>query len=142
MSKNIIAGARAASHLDVEIFASLSDIEPERLRALESGEAEPTPAEVDRCACLLGLRVRDLLAGGAEQAPMKLLLNSAYELGRPSLDELDATGAHRTLGEFLRAVRDVAELEGLLGLRFPELPKVTITPAPPGVHPAEREARR
>lgn len=141
MRPNFIAAARAASHLDAEIFGRLCDLDAERLTALETGES-PTSAEVDRCARLLGLRVRDLLDGAAEQSPMKLLLRSAYEQGRPSLDELDATGAHRALGEFLRAVRDVAELEQLLGLATTTLPTLAVTPAPPGVHPAEREARR
>lgn len=137
---NPFASARQSSHLDEGLFAQLLELEPARLRALEADGAEPTPSEIDRCARLFGLRVRDLLAGAVEQAPMTLLLRSAYEGGSPSLPVLQATGAQRVLGDFLRATRDMAELESLLGRPAAVLPRL-VAPATASLHPAERRAR-
>jgi hypothetical protein len=77
---------------------------------------------------------------------MTLLLKSAsrHYQGRHPLEELASTGAHRALGDFLRAVRDIAELErstaeGSDALPVPE----KALPRQGGAsHPAEWEARR
>lgn len=134
-----IAHARSSSHLDVATFARLAEVDDAQLRRLEAGEAEPAPAELDRCARVLGLRVRDLLAGAAPTAPMTLLFKTAFE-GGFLLEELEATGAHQGLGEFMRAVRDAAELEAELQGGPCKLPALRQTTPPTGVFPSEHEA--
>ena len=137
MLGQILKQARESSHLDLSRFAELVEVSEEQLTRVERNELDLTAAEADRCAQLFGVRLRDLLAGEATNAPMTLLLRSVWDEGRPSLDELEAYGAHRTLGEFSRCVRDVAELERLLGHDLQRLPQ--LSPSLEGF-PAEREA--
>ncbi|MBI5513362.1 MAG: ImmA/IrrE family metallo-endopeptidase [Deltaproteobacteria bacterium] len=142
--------AREVAHLDAARFAALADVDHARLVAAEQGALVLSPAEADRCARTLGLRLRDLLAGDVDRAPLALLLRSSFDAGSPSLDELEATGVHQVLGEFLRAVKDVAELELALGvgaalgleglLASPELQRGW-APTSSTEHPAEAAAR-
>lgn len=57
------------------------------------------------------------------------------------MEEIEATGAHKTLGAFLRAVRDFAELESRIGCPVPPPFPEPASSAASGGHPAERQAR-
>ena len=126
MLSSILRAARQNTSLDPNAFAHLVDIEASRLQRLEENQDEPTTAELDRYAKILGLRVKDLLAGEAAKAPMTLLLRSTYQDSRPSFEELEYTGAHHSLGGFLQVVRDIAELEEKLDKAAP--PPLRIPP--------------
>jgi hypothetical protein len=60
------------------------------------------PVEADRCARLLGLRVRDLLAGAASKAPMALLL-----VGQDDEDFLVLDPCYPAQGQPLRIAADI-----------------------------------
>lgn len=130
-----ITRGRTAAHLDVASFARLADLDGDRLAAIEGG-APAEPTEVDRCARVLGLRTRDLLAGAGRGAPMTMLLRAAWDDGRPVIEALAETGALAGLGEFHRAVRDLADVEARLGGAGVNLPDGNRYPGDP-----EREAK-
>ncbi len=117
-----IAKAMRQTHLDVATLAALADLEPERLSAIHSGADDVLPDEVDRVARVFGVRARDFARGAALQAPLQLLLRSAFEEGRPAIDALIETAVLRELGEFQRCVLDVSELEDSLGIERRRLP--------------------
>ncbi len=121
----LLRRAREAVHLEVADFAELVEADVAELIRIEAGSAEADPALVDRCARLFGLRTRDLLHGGAPGAPLAVLLRSVYDQhSRPSLAELLTTELHHDLGEFLRVVRDVAEIEVKLGRKAADIPPI------------------
>lgn len=130
-----IAAGRRAARLDASTFASLAELTEERLVAIEAG-AEAEPAEVDRCVRVLGLRPRDLLAGEARRSPMAVLLRSAREEGRSAVEAIAETGAIEGIGDFHRAVRDLAYLEARIGSAVVPMPTGYRYPGDP-----EREAK-
>ncbi|MEO5727501.1 MAG: hypothetical protein ABI134_17700, partial [Byssovorax sp.] len=110
-------------------LARLADLAPDRFHAADGGHAELSAAEIDRCARVFGVRLTDLLDGKASSAPLTLLLRSSLEWQQPGFQALLTTEVHAGLGEFQRVVRDVADLEQLLGIAPQPLPRITLLPA-------------
>src|SRR4051812_19032491 len=111
----LLRTAYQAAGIPADLLARLAHLDPTRLRALEEGDAEPTAAELDRCARAFGVRLDDLLNGEAGRAPLTLLMRSSFEGKPPDVQAILTTEIHDALGEFLRVVRDIADLERLLG---------------------------
>jgi transcriptional regulator with XRE-family HTH domain len=109
-----IQRARKRASLTVEGLASLADLDPERLGAVDAGHTLATPDEADRVARVFGVSLRDLVAGRAAESPMRMLLREARAEGVSAIEALAETRAIEELGEFQRWVRDAAELEGLV----------------------------
>lgn len=102
-------------------------MDEQRLGQLEVGEDEPTPEELDTYARVFGVRMEELFAGQAAEAPLtSLFFRSANEGGLDALRELVSSGGHLAIGEFMRCVRDVADLEARL-----DLPAPASLPEPP-----------
>lgn len=120
-----IREARDAAKMSDELLAKLACVELEAVRAAEAGGDALSAAEVDRIAQVFGVRRRDFLRTGAAHAPLTLLLRSSHDDG---VEAEVARELSSGLGEFLRVVSDVAELEAALGR-----PKVTL-PRPPRLH--------
>src|ERR1700735_439567 len=81
----------------------------------ERGELSRTAREVDRCASALGFRLHDLETWTGKEPPLSVLLRDS--LGSDfDLTQGVALEVHAGLGEFQRTVRDIAELESLLGI--------------------------
>ena len=113
---DVLWRARTGAKLGEAIMSRMLGIDEGRLRKLESGEVEPQPDELEAYAQAFGVGVRQLGRGEAGQAPLtQLFCRSMSEGGPEALEELIATGGHRVLGELMRCVRDIAELEALLG---------------------------
>ncbi|MBI4917947.1 MAG: ImmA/IrrE family metallo-endopeptidase [Acidobacteria bacterium] len=136
----VLRAACQAAGTSGEVFASLAGVDHRRFEAAAEGRGELDFPEVDRCARVLGLRVADLLAGLAGTAPLGMLLRSSVDEGL-DIRALLVTEVHEALGEFLRVARDIADLERLLGVVIPELPRLGLLPAEPDEHPGERAAR-
>jgi Zn-dependent peptidase ImmA (M78 family) len=137
----LLRTAYQAGGMRADLFARLARLDPARLRAVEEGRAELSAAELDRCARVFGIRLEDLLDGKAGGAPLTMLLRSSFEAQLPDVQALLTTELHEGLGEFLRVIRDVADIEGLLGIASRPLPRLALLPARPEEHPGERLAR-
>src|SRR5512132_2972467 len=137
----LLRTAYEAAGMTVDQLARLASLAPDRLSAAEEGHVELSAAEIDRCARVFGVRLSDLLEGKADSAPLTLLLRSSLEWQQPDLQALLTTEIHTGLGEFQRVVRDIADLERLLGITPRPLPKITLLPAGPNEHSGERLAR-
>lgn len=112
--------ARSGAQLSEALMSRMVGIDEPRLRKLESGTAEPLPEELQAYAQAFGVSMQQLAAGEAARAPLThLFYRSVSEGGPEALEELVDTGAHRVLGELMRTVRDINELETLLGLSNP-----------------------
>lgn len=120
-----IREARDAAKMSDELLAKLASVELEAVRAAEAGGNALSATEVDRIAQVFGVRRRDFLRTGAAHAPLTLLLRSSHEDG---VEAEVARELSSGLGEFLRVVSDIAELEAALGR-----PKVTVS-KPPRLH--------
>ena len=105
-----IAKARRYAHLDARTFALLAEIDDDRVVGIESGEVSPSPEEAQRCARVFGVRVSDLARDLASSAPMRVLLRSTFDEGRPALEALIESRAIHELGAFQQGVLDAAEL--------------------------------
>lgn len=114
-----IAKARKYAHLDARTFARLAELDETRLTEIESGASAATLDEAQRCARVFGVRLADLPRDLAASAPMRVLLRSAFDEGRPALDALIETKAIRELGAFQQVVLDAAELEPALSPALP-----------------------
>lgn len=121
-------------------MADWARVEPARLAAAERGTEALTADELDRCARVFGLRLDDLLAGAAGLAPMTLLLRSdasdGLDLSSVLTAEIDIA-----LGEFQRVVRDIADVEGALGVASPHFQPQQPAWGSPDVHPGDHRAR-
>lgn len=136
----LVRRAREAAALSPEQLAAWARLELDRLNELEAGRAKFTWRELDGCARVFGLRVDDLLDGEGGRAPMTLLLRSDQAESGLGVQDYLTFDSCELLGEFQRALRDIAELEQELGLSQPALP--TIAKGPKGeLHPGERLAR-
>jgi len=113
---DILRQARFAAGLSEDEVAALVGVTAADITAHESGRP-PAMAVLDRFACTLGLSVRDLLAGKADASPAAVLFRSMVirDGRRPAVQDLVRSGGHRVFGEFLREVRERAELAALLG---------------------------
>ena len=137
--------AREGARLSEAMMARLLGVAASELKRMEEGKEEASPAVLDRYAQTFGLSLRRFMAGEAEQAPMALLFRSMHDTGRPGLEDLVESEAHRVLGEFLRCTRDITELREVLGERRETslLDRLRPRPVEPGSttpHDAERLA--
>ncbi len=137
----LLRTAYEAAGMTADQLARLAGLAPDRLQAADEGRAELSASEIDRCARVFGVRLSDLLDGKADNAPLTLLLRSSLEWQQPDLQALLTTEIHTGLGEFQRVIREIADLERLLGITPQPLPKITLLPAGPDEHPGERLAR-
>jgi Zn-dependent peptidase ImmA (M78 family) len=141
MLGTLLQTACTASGMPPELVARLARLDPARLREVLDGHAEPSAAELDRCARVFGVRLDDFLEGQAGNAPLSLLMRSSLEGGPAGVQEILTTEIHDALGEFLRVVRDIAEIERLLGVPPRPLPRLPLLPARRDEHAGERAAR-
>ncbi len=123
---HVLRTARSKARLKAPLLAEMAGVTVERLGDLEAGKDEPSPDEVEAFSLVFGLSSVELMAGAAEDAPLTGLFLRAEGAGEVALHELIATGAHRTLGELMRCVREAADLERRLGV----IPKGAL-PEPP-----------
>lgn len=133
--------AREAAALRPEQLATWARLDLGRLNDLEEGRAKFTWRELDGCARVFGLRVDDLLDGEAGRAPMTLLLRSDQSESSLEVQEYLTVDSCELLGEFQRALRDIADLEQALGLSRPVLPVIPKEARKGELHPGERLAR-
>src|SRR5687767_11429548 len=106
-----LRAARDAAGLSTDMLASLAGIDEPSLAAALSRGAALNAAELDRCARVFGVRVEDLVQGEATMSPLAMLLRSSQEEVTTELRGMVATELHLGLGEFLRVVRDITDLE-------------------------------
>lgn len=111
---DLVRQVRLATGLSTLEMADLVGLDEAEVEALEQGRTEPSTLLLDRYARVFGRTLSSFLEGGASGAPAMVLFRSLRAEG-PSFEDLVATGGAPTLGEFLRCVADVAELEALLG---------------------------
>jgi len=138
---NTVRHAREAAALSTEQLAEWARLPLRRLNDLEEGRAEFTWRELDSCARVFGLRVDDLLDGDAGRAPMTLLLRSDQSEASLGVQEYLTVDSCELLGEFQRALRDIADLEQELGRSRPALPVIPKEARKGELHPGERLAR-
>jgi Zn-dependent peptidase ImmA (M78 family)/transcriptional regulator with XRE-family HTH domain len=136
-----LQAARNAAGLSPSLLARLAGLKEHEVRGAEEGRIELPAAVLDQCARVFGVRLDDLLEGRAGRSPLALLLRSKLEGQLRSIRELVATELHQGLGEFLRVVRDIADLEALLDVQPRALPKLPLLPSRPNEHPGENRAR-
>ncbi|MCC6554056.1 MAG: ImmA/IrrE family metallo-endopeptidase [Polyangiaceae bacterium] len=110
----VLRTARERAHLSQQTMAGLIGIDASSIERLERGEQAASPELLDRYAQLFGLHLEQLMDGEAAHAPAMLLFRYLHQRG-PDAEALAEIGAYPVLGEFLRSVRDVAELRMLLG---------------------------
>jgi transcriptional regulator with XRE-family HTH domain len=114
---SILREARARAQLSPSLMSFMAGMDVQRLEQLEQDQGEPTAEELDTCARVFGVRMEEFVAGLAAEAPLtSLFFRSASEGGLDALHELVGSGAHLAIGEFMRCVRDLAELDARLGL--------------------------
>lgn len=106
---------RIAAELSEAELAELVGVCDADILAFEAGRV-PSMSILDHYACAFGVRVPELLAGTAAQSPAAVLFRSmpVHDGRRPALRALVRSSGHRVFGEFLREVRDRAELSALL----------------------------
>lgn len=138
----LVRRAREAARLRPEQLAAWTHIDLERLNDVEEGRAELTWREIDRCARVFGLRVDDLLDGEAGRAPMTLLLRSDQdEESSLEVQEYLNVDSCELLGDFQRALRDIADLEQELRISRPTFPTIRKGTKRVERHPGESLAR-
>jgi Zn-dependent peptidase ImmA (M78 family) len=137
----LVRDAREAAALSLEQLAAWARLDLERLRDLETGAAKFSWRELDGCARVFGLRVDDLLDGEAGRAPMTLLLRSDQSESSLGIQYYLTVDSCELLGEFQRALRDIADLEQELGRSRPALPVIPKDARKGELHPGERLAR-
>jgi transcriptional regulator with XRE-family HTH domain len=113
-----IREARDAAKMSDELLAKLASVDLEAVRAAEAGGNTLSADDLDRLSRVFGVRWEHLLAGEACSSPLSLLFRSSHDdlQADAKLELAIATELHHGLGEFLRVVRDVAELESKLGI--------------------------
>jgi Zn-dependent peptidase ImmA (M78 family)/transcriptional regulator with XRE-family HTH domain len=135
-----LQAARNAAGLTPSVLERLAKLTEGAVSDAEAGRSELTATELDRCARAFGVRLDDLLDGLAARSPLSLLMRSSMEGQTPQLQEILAAELHEGLGEFLRVVRDIADLEARLGLASKPLPRLSLL-SRPGEHLGETRAR-
>ena len=136
----LVRRAREAAALSPEKLAVWARLDLGRLNDFEAGVAKFSWRELDSCARVFGLRVDDLLDGKAGRAPMTLLLRSDQDESGLGVQQNLTVDSCELLGEFQRALRDIADLEQELGLSRPALPLIP-RDSNKGLHPGESLAR-
>lgn len=104
--------ARERAGFSIDEMARLVGLEPSRLPGLERGDTYPPPELVERYALVLGLSVREFLAG-EEPTSVAMLFRRMSREGGPFSQTIDSDMAY-ALGEFVRVARDVARLRFML----------------------------
>jgi transcriptional regulator with XRE-family HTH domain len=130
-----LSRARTAAGLNPAAFSRLLGWSEERVREIEGG-ALPSPLELDAYALAFGVTVDALMRGEAKGSPMaRLLFRATADHKESALDALAESDAYRPLGEFLRAVSQLDELDTLLGRsdrqQLPQPTTFAIDPRPP-----------
>jgi Zn-dependent peptidase ImmA (M78 family) len=133
--------AREAAALSRAQLAAWSRLDLERLNDLEEGRAEFTWRELDGCARVFGLRVDALLDGHAGRAPMTLLLRSDQDESSLEVQDYLTVDSCELLGDFQRALRDIADLEQELCISRPAFPTIRKGTRRAERHPGESLAR-
>lgn len=110
----VLKQARSGANISLSEMAELVGLDEAQVSDLENGIVEVSTEQLDRYARVFGLSLPRFLSGGAVDAPPAVLFRSLQAEG-PSFTDLLETGACNILGEFLRSVADVAELESALG---------------------------
>lgn len=113
----VLQGARKGARLPEATMARLLGVDRRTLLHLEGGEVDPSPDVLERYACAFGLSISQLMAGEAARTPMRMLFRSMVAEGRPSVVQLAQTGAHLTLGDFVRCTGKLGALRERLGER-------------------------
>ncbi len=111
---DLLREVRVGTGLSTLEMAGLVGLEPSEVEALEQGRTEPSTGLLDRYARVFGRTLQSFLDGGASEAPAMVLFRSLHSEG-PCFEDLVHVGGAQALGEFLRCVADIAELEVLLG---------------------------
>ena len=125
--RNVFLQAREDAKLKEAQMARLVGLAPAIVRALEQGEREPSPSELDSYAQIFGLSIEQFHRGEAKRAPVTVLFRRAGEERPLFIDELTQLESQRTFGEFLRVVRETSAMEELLVKRRPTpLPALTM----------------
>jgi Zn-dependent peptidase ImmA (M78 family) len=137
----MVRRAREAATLRPEQLAAWARLDLGRFEELEAGRAKFTWRELDSCARVFGLRLDDLLDGEAGRAPMTLLLRSDQDESGLGVQQNLTVDSCELLGEFQRALRDIADLEQGLGISRPALPAIPKDAKKSDLHPGERLAR-
>jgi Zn-dependent peptidase ImmA (M78 family) len=137
----LVRRAREAATLRPEQLAAWARLDLGRLNDLEEGRAEFTWRELDSCARVFGLRVDDLLDDVAGRAPMTLLLRSDQDESSLEVQEYLTVDSCELLGEFQRALRDIADLEQELCISRPAFPAIRKGTRKAELHPGENLAR-
>jgi Zn-dependent peptidase ImmA (M78 family)/transcriptional regulator with XRE-family HTH domain len=138
---NAVRRAREAAALSAQQLAEWARLDLAHFNDLEEGRAEFTWRELDRCARVFGLRVDDLLEGEAGRAPMTLLLRSDRDESSLEVQENLTVDSCELLGEFQRALRDIADLERQLCISRPAFPAIRKSTRKAELHPGESLAR-
>ncbi|NOY94142.1 MAG: ImmA/IrrE family metallo-endopeptidase [Deltaproteobacteria bacterium] len=101
---------RTDAGLTVAALASITGLEPARLRDLEGG-AIARPDELDAWARGFGVRIQDLVGANPQSWPLARLAFRASSDGVKGLEALVEDGSYRVIGDFLRCVAEVKDLE-------------------------------
>lgn len=115
MLSHSLMRARERAGIGTHLLAALSAVPEDAIRAWESGRSEPTPVEADSVARVFGVRLKDIDAPGGW--PLERLLFRSCET--QAVATLADSGAFRTIGEFLRAIADLVELDPNYAARSP-----------------------
>ncbi|TKD10084.1 helix-turn-helix domain-containing protein [Polyangium fumosum] len=138
----ILQEALRSASLSIEDLAMWTRIDLDILRDAEAGRTRLTAAQLDRVACAFGLRLDDLLEGQVGSAPMTLLLRSEAHADRAlDIRSVLTTEVDQALGEFQRVVRDIADIEKLLGRPRPTSPTIPDRTNPQKHHTGDHRAR-
>lgn len=116
---------RRAAGLHRETLARMTGLTVGRLEEIEAG-AHARPEELDAWARAFGVRIQDLSGADPESWPLSRLAFRAANEGAPALDALIEDGSYQVLGDFLRCVAEVDELEGYLGHSRKALPRLRV----------------
>ncbi len=107
------------------VAARMIGVEEPHFLALANGAVTPSPSELDALAQTFGISVLDFQAGEAVRSPLRdLFWRADSEGGGLARDLMIDLGVHSVMGEFVRCVRDTAELSRILGdAPAPSLPE-------------------
>ena len=122
--------AREAAGLQVEELAAVTALAPEVISRLEEGARRPEGFELEQVSVVFGVRPLDFLKGEASRSQAALLLKSSGHEGPVTLARVQLLSFDWTsgVGAFLRAARDIDELERILAIR--RHPLATAIPIP------------
>jgi Zn-dependent peptidase ImmA (M78 family)/transcriptional regulator with XRE-family HTH domain len=137
----ILKQALEAAKLSLEDLAAWSRIDEQVLHEVIAGQTRLNAKQLDRVACVFGLRFEDFLRGDAVSAPMTLFLRSASEQNLDIRSVL-TTEVDLALGEFQRVVRDISDVETALGISPPTLPSIPDRLNASQIHLGDHQAQR